>query len=142
MTGGAVPHPEVLSVSYDLIPEGSNAEIAAMVRFGNGEEGLVEMFTDARSESVDFRGLPEHLANEDNMNIRLTKHLGRAGLDPILSVAEATKRAHEIETRVLFEFAIGARQQLWEGAQVEYSDKSYDPTSPWYDVYRFTHQDS
>lgn len=132
-----MPRPEVLSVSYTLVPEDSNAEVAAMVRLGNGEERIVEMFTDDRGDTLDFRGLPEHLANEDNMRIHIAKHLGRAGLSPELSIPQAEARAHEIETRMLFEFAIGARQQLWEGVTIEYSNKSYDPTSPWYDIRSF-----
>lgn len=133
-----MPRPEVLSISTDHVPSGSIAETAARVQFGDGREGVVEMFTDDRGDVVDFGGLPEHLADQDNMRIVISEHIGKLCISRMSGKVYTWVVPADVETKILFEFAIGARQHLWDGTEVEYSSDIYDPTSIHYAVSNFT----
>ncbi len=124
----AVDRARVIRIDDELIPDGSLAAQAAQVRFGDGRMGVVEMFTTDQGRSIDFRGLPSHLADGDAMHIEIKEELPSAG-----------RPAREVMARqsmMLFEFAIGARQTLWPGAIVQYFSDANDPTSRHYRPYR------
>ena len=97
------------------------ATTAARVRLGNGAIKIIELFTDKSRKEVDFRGLPAHL---DDLTIQITEGIERTSVEP--------DTATEIENRIMFEYAIGARQELWPGAEPLYSKESNDPRSNLY----------
>lgn len=131
--------PKVLRVSEELIPKNSNATTAAEVILGSGERTIVEMFDDG--SSADFRGLPDHLSNGDHMTIIIGHDPLPDGppnaLGPVDHHQRAARRNH-----LLFEFAIGARQELWHGAYPVYDDDNggptRDPASRHYSILTFT----
>ena len=114
--------PEVIEINENLIPENSLAHTAAKIISVNGITQIIELFRNQNGISVDFRGLPDHLSNEDEMMIALEAS------DNSLDSPAVTKH--------LFEFAIGARQTLPSGASVHYADESSDPTSRHYKHFR------
>ena len=114
--------PEVAEINKNLIPDNSLAHTAAKIISVDGVTKVIELFRSQNGTSVDFRGLPDHLANEDEMTISLEAS------DDLLDSSKVTKH--------LFEFAIGARQTLPNGASVHYADESSDPMSRHYRHFR------
>ncbi len=119
----------------------SKATATAIVRLGRDEEAMVELFYHAHGRYATFKGLPEHLGDSGIMSVHIQQELGLTAI----TVPEGYYPAHNIQElararrqkQVLVEFAIGARQELWPGAYVEYSDEACDPTSRAYAVTRF-----
>lgn len=133
-----MPKPEILNLWECFTPDEKVATATAKVRLGNNEEARVELFYSSNRHYATFKGLPEHLGNAGIMSVHITEEFGLSAI----TVPEGYYPAHEIQElaratrqkQVLLEFAIGARQELWPGAYVEYSDEAYDPTSRAYAV--------
>lgn len=126
--------PEILSIDQSLLPEGSAATTAATALMGDGALKLIELFkSESRGElSVEFRGLP---ANAD-----LIVHAAQAfyyavqesNADALVPTYYQPGAYEERENRILLEYAIGARQDLWKGAKPVYDSEADDPRSPHY----------
>ena len=130
-----MPRPEVFSVDESLIPEGSTAETAAAVRLANGTTTVIELFS-SRDEKgvdwVDFRGLPAGLGLE----IRIVRSLFDAIRSPDRGLSTASMQQENayaaLQKNTIVQYAIGARQDLWDGAEPVYSSEADDPRSPHY----------
>ena len=120
-----MPRPDVLDIHNSYIPENSTAVMAARVRLGNGVLTTIELFTDEHRRVIDFRGLPEHL--DQDFEIVVDKRLRDSTGSTVDHAA-----IERPENRIMFEFAIGARQRLWDGAWPDYRDETCDPTSRFY----------
>ena len=130
-----MPRPEVFSVDESLIPEGSTAETAATVRLANGTTTVIELFLSRDEKGVDsvnFRGLPAGL----DLEIRIVRSLFDAIRSPDRGLSTASiQQEHEyaaLQNNIIFQYAIGARQDLWDGAEPVYSSEADDPRSPHY----------
>lgn len=133
-----VQRPEVIRISRELIPENSTATTAARVVLGDGSTEIIEMFVDDSGRTVDFRGLPDHLGNDGDMFIQIQRQLGEGACSLYGAPMTPQERAG-LDRRmngILFEFAIGSRQELWPGAQAVYLDESRNPNSSHYQPLR------
>ncbi len=131
-----MPRPEVFAVDESLIPEGSTADTAASVRLASGSAMVIELFSSTASgeDWVNFRGLPAEL----DVKIRIVRSLFDATRTPDRGLSTASwKQESEygaLQYKVLFQYAIGARQDLWDGAEPIYDSQKDDPRSRHYNL--------
>ena len=113
------------------VPKNSLASTAAEVILGDGSTRVIELFEEDHGDyrNVDFRGLPQHLSDGDQAWISIVSGLDSRPEDKGALSPEAVRGR---ETLILFEYAIGARQTLWNGANIQYSDETNDPESEHY----------
>lgn len=129
-----MPRPEVLAIDESFVPKESLAKTAAQVSLGSGVIAVIELFEQYSNgiSYIDFRGLPTGLADV-TVNISRSLHeASRNDNDPIILTQYLAGAYEERQDEILFGYAIGARQYLWDGAEARYDSETNDPRSGHY----------